>query len=81
MKKNIAEQLLKCLLDLDNPFNKATELTFQIEDEQEAQAIRRIMGEITGKVYVDIMMPIIKQYPDLERKYREALFPGFSESR
>ena len=73
MKKDIAKRIMECLLKLDGPLNEATDLSSKIEDEEEQKTIRRGIGEIGGRVYTDLMMPIIAQYPELdpENNYKE----------
>ena len=66
MEKNIAKLLMDSLLVLDEPLNRATELTDQINDEEERKRFRKGIGEIGGRVYTDLMVPIIRQYPDLD---------------
>lgn len=65
MTKDIAKLLMNTLLLLDDPLQKATEITDQIDDENERKMMRRGVGEIGLKIYEDLMVPIIKQYPDL----------------
>lgn len=66
MERTVAEQLMGLLLSLDKPLNAATSLTQEISDPVEQKAVRRGIGEITGRVYTDLMRPIIRQYPDLD---------------
>ncbi len=56
---------MKALLDFGGPFNEATELTYQISDEQERKSVRRPLGEIGVRLY-EAMIPIIRQFPDLD---------------
>jgi len=66
MKKAIAEQLIKLFLEIDKPLNAATELTWGISDQKEQKTIRRGIAEITSRIYTDLMLPIIRQYPELD---------------
>ena len=66
MKKNIAKLIMEILLSLDKPLNTVTELTDQIEDEKERKILRKGIGEIGGIIYTDLMIPIIRQYPELD---------------
>lgn len=66
MDRRIAEQLIDLALALDGPLNQATALSLQIEDLEERKAVRRVIGETTGRLYTDLMVPIIRQYPDLD---------------
>lgn len=66
MDKKIAELLMKDLLALSEPLNSATTLTDQISNKDEQAALRRGIGELMGRIYTDLIIPIIKQYPDLD---------------
>ena len=65
MERSIAEKLMKDLMALTDPLNSATEVTTQIADKEEQASFRRSIAEIMNTVYVDLMRPIIKQFPDL----------------
>jgi len=66
VEKEIAKKLMELFLSLEKPLNKATDLTSKINDVIEKKAVRKVIGEITGRIYTDFMMPVIKQYPDLD---------------
>jgi hypothetical protein len=66
LDRKIAEQLMDLALALDAPLNQATALSYQIDDIEEQKAVRRVIGETTGRLYTDLMGPIIRQYPDLD---------------
>lgn len=66
MQRTIAEKLMKIMLSIDEPLNMATELTDEIEDPEEAKLIRRGIAEIGSKVFSGVMIPIIRQYRDLD---------------
>jgi hypothetical protein len=66
MDRTVAEKLMKDLMALTNPLNSATAAASQITNEEEQASFRRSIGEIMNAVYVDLMRPIIKQYPDLD---------------
>ena len=66
MDKQLAEQLMKKLHSLSVPFNDAAELIEQIPDEDEKKRFRRGLGELMGRAYTDLMIPILRQYPDLD---------------
>jgi len=59
-------QLIKLFLEIDKPLNAATELTWGISDQKEQKTIRRGIAEITSRIYTDLMLPIIRQYPELD---------------
>ena len=66
MDKNLAEQLMNKLHSLDAPINDAVELVEQIPDEDERKRFRKGLGEMMGHIYTDLMIPILRQYPDLD---------------
>lgn len=66
MDRATAERLMETLLRLDGPLNDATELTDRIADAAEARAIRREIAEIGARVYSNLMMPIVRQFRDLD---------------
>lgn len=72
MDRKIAEQLVDVTLSLDGPLNQATALSFEIADPEEQKAVRRVIGETTGRLYTDLLIPIIRQYPDLDPEKRSA---------
>jgi hypothetical protein len=73
MDKEIARKLVELAIALDRPLNDATELTAQISDLDERKAIRRAIAEITATAYSELLVPILRQYPDLDPERLEAL--------
>lgn len=57
---------MRDLLALSGPLNSATLLTNQIPDEVERKRFRRAIGTIMNEVYTNLMMPIVRQYPELD---------------
>lgn len=72
MDRSLAKQLIELALALDAPLNAATELTDQISDTEERTAVRRAIAEITGAAYSELILPIVRQYPDLDPERSEA---------
>lgn len=72
MDRSLAKQLIDLALALDAPLNTATELTDQIPDTEERKAVRRAIAEITGTAYSELILPIVRQYPDLDPERSEA---------
>jgi hypothetical protein len=66
MDRATAERLMSILLRLDGPLNEATELTDEIADPDERKAFLRQLADIGGSVYMNLMRPIVRQYPDLD---------------
>ncbi|UCE07917.1 MAG: nuclear receptor NHR-99 [bacterium] len=66
MERKIAEKLVEIIIGLDEPLNDAAALVEQIDDEQEKRKLRRGLGEIMGRSFTDLILPIIQEYPDLD---------------
>lgn len=66
MDKTTANSLMKEMLALSQHIDEAGELTKQIIDENERYVIRKGIADVAGIVYTDIMMPLIRQYPELD---------------
>jgi hypothetical protein len=66
MQRDIAEKLMELLNRMWEPFNQATELIDQIPSQDEQRALRRGLAEGYGRVYTDVMLRIIREYPDLD---------------
>ncbi|MBI3900351.1 MAG: nuclear receptor NHR-99 [Gammaproteobacteria bacterium] len=66
MDRKTAEQLMKNFVALTGPLNAATSLANNIADKDEQSAVRREIGKVMGRIYTELMTPIIRQYPDLD---------------
>lgn len=66
MERDVAEQILNEFMALSQPLNAATEVATAIDEIDERNAVLRGIGDIMGRVYTDLMIPIIRQYPDLD---------------
>ena len=66
MDRKTAERLMGEMLALGGPLDSATEIVDQIADKDERSNLRREIGELMGAIYTNIMLPIIRQYPDLD---------------
>lgn len=66
MDRNLAELLMKELLAMNGPLNSATHLSGRIDSEDERRQFRGGLAEVMNHIYIDLMRPIIKQYPDLD---------------
>jgi hypothetical protein len=65
MDKDIAKRLMEDLIALSDPINAATQLTKEIENIEEQKELRRGLARVMSEIY-DLMMPIIRQFPDLD---------------
>ena len=66
MERKIAERLMNEMLALGRHLDQAGELTKQMVDAEERVAFRKGIGEVVGSVYTEVMIPLIRQYPDLD---------------
>ena len=66
MDKKTAKELIETFVGLDASFSKASELTRNIEDKDEQIKFRQSLGEIIGDIYTELIIPIIRQYPELD---------------
>ena len=68
-----AKKLVDHLKHLDESFNAATLITDEIVDIEERRKFRKALADIITKVYIDIMLPISTDFPDL--------LPGQTENK
>ena len=66
MDRDTAATLLQHYLTACEALNEATALVGAVLDEEEQRQIRRPIGEVGAAIYVDLMRPIIRQYPELD---------------
>jgi hypothetical protein len=66
VERALAEQLMHTFLAMSEPLNSATSLTAQMENKEEQESLRRAIGNVMQMIYIDLMRPVIRQYPDLD---------------
>lgn len=66
MERKTAERLMAALLHLGNFLGEITLLTDEIGDEAERRAFRRNVAEAMHILGYDLVMHIVRQYPDLD---------------
>ncbi len=66
MNLDTAETVLSALLKTRPAINELLESTEQIEDEAERLALRRRIAEVMHVLAYDLVMHIVRQYPDLD---------------
>lgn len=57
---------MRTLAAINEQLNSATSLTAQIDSKDEQQSLRRAIGNVVQTIYIDLMRPVISQYPDLD---------------
>jgi hypothetical protein len=65
MDRNLAERMVKAIDDLNQTMNALDSLSAEIADENESRKFRRTLGTIMAES-VGLLMPIIRQFPDLD---------------
>ena len=66
MDRDTAEKLVAIWHRLDNCLNEATVLIGTIPDADEQRRFRRPVGEMMQSAWVDLMLPIFREFPDLD---------------
>lgn len=66
MKRIVAVKVMDALLGVRLPINNLLEAANQIENEAERLAFRRRIAEATHILAFDLVMHIVRQYPDLD---------------
>lgn len=65
MDRKTAKKIISLLKDIDHPINEIISITNEIKDCEEKQALRKTLSRIIGEIYIDLMIPICKNHPDL----------------
>ena len=60
-----ASDLIKCLKDLNEPINRATELTLALSEIEEQRQVRGHLSRVLSELYSLIGL-IARQHPDLD---------------
>ncbi len=68
MDKDIAREIIDLLKSIDKPANRVLELLNALDDDEEAKPLRKAMRNVGIDVYSELMVPIFKQYPELDRE-------------
>jgi hypothetical protein len=66
MERKLAESLMQTYLAMTQPLNAAERMAREITDKAEQESARRAIGSLMQAVYVELMRPIIRQFPDLD---------------
>jgi hypothetical protein len=66
VERAIAEQLMHQIMAMNEPLNAAALLTERITDKAEHDSLKRVIGSLMQAIYIDLMRPVIRQYPDLD---------------
>jgi hypothetical protein len=66
MEKPLAARFIETSVALDAPINKLLDLVAEIADPEEKAAFNRAVGDLMGLVFARLMVPVLRQYPDLD---------------
>jgi hypothetical protein len=74
MEREHAEQLLAAIQSLNPGIDEAARITDSMHDKDEAKILRRHLGSAMAGPLYEIVMHIVRQYPDLDPDI--GLLPG-----
>ena len=66
MRRDAAEKINALMLECTTKINESIRIVMDTCDEDEFVLYRRTAGRIMGDVFLDILDPIYKEYPDLD---------------
>ena len=66
MEKEVAREINTLMLDYFAKLNASVKLVQQRCNEEEFQRYRKVIGKIMGEMSVEVMMPLYREYPELE---------------
>ena len=66
MKLESAKLMMQKLLELSDAMNQVCSVIEQLDSEEEKTDFRRGMGAMLADVYIELMRPIINQFPELD---------------
>ncbi len=63
--KDIAKALIELAVGIDEPIVKMSELVARIEDDETRNLLKKVIGDLMGMIFAEIIFPIETIYPDL----------------
>jgi hypothetical protein len=57
---------------LNAPLNEAAALIGTLPDQEEQKRLRRPLGQVMQSVWIELMQPIVREYPHLDPDKRAA---------
>lgn len=66
MEKDVAREINTMMLDYFAKLNASVKLVQQQCNEEEFQRYRKAIAKIMGEMSVEVMMPLYREYPELE---------------
>ena len=65
MDRELAERIVKGVMDIRTPFGALDQLSLEIADPDEAHTFRHALGHLISDT-LDLLRPIVRQFPDLD---------------
>jgi hypothetical protein len=65
MDRDLAERIVKGVLDLNLPFGALETLSMEIADPDERRAFRYALGHLMAET-LGLLRPVVRQFPDLD---------------
>jgi len=66
VERPLAARLIEASVALDAPIGKLFDLVAEIADPDEKAAFNQAIGDLMGLVFGRLMVPVLRQYPDLD---------------
>jgi len=66
MERHVATEIIALALECSGRLNQSAKMVQDTCPTQEFERYRNAVGNIMGHLYLDIMVPIFREYPDLE---------------
>ena len=66
MQKSTAEKLMAALAWMEHPLQYYFDLLDEISDEEEKTKLRNAVGDMMGRHFTELMIPILRQHRDLD---------------
>ena len=66
MERELAERLLAVIDSLSPGLDRASAITLEMDDKDEAKLLRGHLGHIMSGPLFDLVMHVVRQYPDLD---------------
>jgi hypothetical protein len=66
MERALAVSMMSTLMQLSENCNEVASFVEQVSNDDERKRLRRPLGDLMGLVYTDLMLPILREYPELD---------------
>ena len=66
MDRDEAQERMQVAQEINFLLNNAAELANSIADEDLQKQMKWALGQAMGKIYLDLMRPVVKQFPELD---------------